>query len=65
MFSMGARKGFWYKDLVNYQIEQLREKGILDQLIRKHLEPISSTQDYICSTNQVNKEHKNNYTIVG
>ncbi len=54
-YSMAVGKDFQYTRLLNYQLSRLRESGVLDQLLRRHLEPISSTREYICSAVEVTK----------
>ncbi len=53
LFSMAAKKSFWYKELIDYHIDRIRQNGVLDHLKRKYLEPVSNTPEYICSAEQV------------
>ncbi len=54
-FSMAARRQFEYSDLVNHQLEKIGESGVLDQLLKRYLETLSSTKEYICSRLEVKK----------
>ncbi len=50
---MAARRQFEYLELVNYQLEKMRENGVLDQLLKRHLEAFPATKEYICSRAEV------------
>ncbi len=52
---MPVRRDFPYKNLVDHQIEKMKETGVLDQVKRRHLYPLSKQQSYICSDKQVSK----------
>lgn len=52
-FAMPVKKGFPYKNLINHQLEKMMESGVLDQIKKRHLSPLSKTQSYICSAVQV------------
>ncbi len=50
---MAVRKRFAYLGLLNHQLDKMRETGVFDQLMRRHLEPLANTREYICSANKV------------
>lgn len=57
-FAMPVRKGFPYKDLINYQLEKMIESGVMDHIKKRHLTPLSSTRSFVCSSKEVEKCQK-------
>ena len=57
-YGMIARKRFEYAGLLNYHLKKLRESGVLDQLYRRHAEPMSRSREFMCSSVGVNERRK-------
>ncbi len=53
IFSLGARQGFEFLPLLNHQLNKMKEGGLVNWLRKKYLEPIASTKEYICSSQEV------------